>query len=180
MKTQDMHIGMHVLHPDLGVGVVKRLAVGLAEIEFDGGVRELSPETSDLQPTQAEARLAGLTIPLETLIRQAVESTVDALELERPPEIVESLAIRWPGGKLVLHPNDPALQTKEVDLETFFHKIVMIRNNLRVLEQKVNASDKLTSVEKFDMHQYITRCYGSMTTFNVLFKRKEDQFNAKG
>ena len=91
--------------------------------------------------------------------------------------IVEGLAQRWQSGVWLLQSADTSLQPKDVPLETFFHKIVMIRNNLRVLEQKVNASDKLSEADKFDMQQYITRCYGSLTTFNILFKNKEDQFS---
>ena len=86
-------------------------------------------------------------------------------------------AEKWRGGSLVLRPGAEGLQEKSWPIETFFHKIVMIRNNLRVLEQKVNASDKLSDADKFDMQQYITRCYGSLTTFNILFKNKEDQFS---
>jgi len=108
-----------------------------------------------------------------------VQSTIDCLKLERPETVVEDLAQKWQDGRMVLHPKDPQLQPKEIDLETFFHKIVMMRNNLRVLEQRVNNSKQLSETDKFDMQQYISRCYGSMTTFNILFRRKEDQFRSK-
>jgi len=79
---------------------------------------------------------------------------------------------------MVLYPGDKALKEKEIPVETFFHKIVMIRDRVRVMEQRINSSN-LTDEEKFDLEQYITRIYGSLTTFNVLFKNKEDQFTGE-
>ena len=120
--------------------------------------------------------VSGLSVPLTQFVGQTLEAAIEKLGLQKPDSVVEKLGLRWHGGKVVLHPADPTLQTKEVPLEVFFHKVVMVRNNLRVLEQKINAHEKLSDGEKVEMQQYITKSYGSLTTFNVLFKEKEDQF----
>jgi hypothetical protein len=176
MKIEALHIGMRVRHPQYGVGVVKTISETTAEIQFDDGRRPLAPEQSGLEPAEPRAAVAGLEVPLEQFVKQTVDAAVQRLGLEKPDAVVEKLGARWHTGKIVMHPSDPSLQTKEVPLETFFHKIVMVRNNLRVLEQKINSHDKLSDSEKIEMQQYVTRSYGSFTTFNVLFKEKEDQF----
>lgn len=83
---------------------------------------------------------------------------------------------RWQGGEVILKPGKEGTQDKRIPIEALFAKVVMIRDRLRVLEQKINASAKLSSEEKVQMQQYITGCYGSLTTFNVLFANKGDHF----
>jgi hypothetical protein len=86
------------------------------------------------------------------------------------------IAGRWEGGEVVLRPGKDGMQEKRIPIESLFHKVVMIRDKLRVLEQKINAHPKLAPDEKVQMQQYVTGCYGSLTTFNVLFAQREDQF----
>lgn len=179
LNIQNLHIGMKIHHPRYGLGVVKALTEHTADISFDDAPRTLDPLSAELTSGEPTATLRDLQVPLANLIRDTADAVVESLGLEKKDSVVEGLASRWQRGNLVMQSADASLQPKEVPLETFFHKIVMIRNNLRVLEQKVNASDKLSDADKFDMQQYITRCYGSLTTFNILFKNKEDQFSTK-
>lgn len=169
---------MQVRHPRHGLGTVKALTEHTADISFDDAPRTVDPTSSDLTVAEPTAKLTEMEVPLSALIRETAQAMIDGLGLRKSDEVVEGLATRWQRGTLVLQPADASLQAKEVPLETFFHKIVMIRNNLRVLEQKVNANEKLSEAEKFELHQYITRSYGSLTTFNILFKRKEDQLGS--
>ena len=179
MPIQSLHIGMHVRHPQYGVGEVKTLTELTADISFDDARRMIAPASSELSPAEPTAAVSELQVPLSNFIRETAHVIVEALGLEKDDTIVQGIANRWQRGTLVLlRPADASVQSKEVPLEIFFHKIVMMRNNLRVLEQKVNASDKLTDADKVDLQQYITRCYGSLTTFNILFKNKEDQFSS--
>jgi hypothetical protein len=86
------------------------------------------------------------------------------------------MAGRWEGGEMVLRPSRDGVAEKHIPLDALFHKIVMIRDKLRVLEQKINSHPKLADDEKVQLQQYVTGCYGSLTTFNVLFANREDNF----
>ena len=176
MKIDSLHIGMSVRHPQYGLGTVKTISEITADILFSDGKRTVEPNAAGLEPAEPQMTASGLNLPLKQFVEQTLDAAVAKLGLEKPDAVVEQLGLRWHGGKVVLHPADGTLQTKEVPLEVFFHKVVMVRNNLRVLEQKINAHEKLSDGEKVEMQQYITKSYGSLTTFNVLFKEKEDQF----
>jgi hypothetical protein len=177
MKIEALHLGMQVRHPQYGIGTVRSIGPQTAEIAFSDLPRMVSPELSGLEPAEPRVAVHGLEVPLAQFVRQVARDVAAELEHEQDQAVVEQLASRWQSGRLVLHPSDPTQQTKEVPLDAFFHKIVMMRNNLRNLEQKLNNHEKLTDGEKFELQQYITRCYGSMTTFNLLFKQKSDQFS---
>jgi hypothetical protein len=181
MKTDALHIGQRVRHPEYGGGTVKAISETTADILFDEGTkRTVAPEAGGVTPLDPQVVVTGLAVPLKQFLNETLAAAIAQLGLEKPDSVVEQLGPRWHRGKMVLHPSDPTVQTKEVPLEVFFHKVVGVRNQLRVLEQKINTHAGLTDGDKVELQQYISRCYGSLTTFNLLFKAKEDQFSSKG
>lgn len=170
--------GTKIDHEKYGEGVITSSTIsGFTVIFKRGGEMNFSRMTDAFEileegdgeaPTvdgMAAAEVAGL-------LRNILE------EFNGIHEVVE-LGDKWEGGTMVLNPGNPDLQSKEIPIDQFFHKIVMVRDRLRVLEQSINSHKVLTDEEKVHIQQYITRSYGSLTTFNVLFKNKEDQFSSK-
>ena len=165
-------IGARISHPSFGEGVV----FGMDEYKYriffkEHGEKELGKAFDGYQLLEAAPAQAS-SVELEDVI-DAVKNVFDMYY--DVAEIVE-LGDRWEGGMLLLQPKDKDLKPKEIPVENFFHKIVMLRDRLRVMEQKINAHSTLTESEKIDLQQYITKIYGSLTTFNVLFKSKKDWF----
>ncbi|MCE2495728.1 MAG: hypothetical protein J4F31_03970 [Flavobacteriales bacterium] len=183
MDTENVGVGSRVEHERYGEGVISAVNLSTYEIFFErGGKMEISKHNDELEITDVVNndggghRAAGTGIRLEDL-RQVIVDTLD--QFGHLQEVVE-LGDRWHGGTMILKPANEELQSKEVPIETFFHKIVMMRDRMRVLEQHINANKNMSDEEKVDLQQYITRCYGSFTTFNILFKDKDQQFSSKG
>jgi hypothetical protein len=172
MIMEELGIGSRVKHTQYGDGVVINVKPSSYIITFIGdGKKEVSREHNVLEIIEAVE-------PPEDMISNAeLERTLVSI-LRRWSEVPEhvSLGSKWTGGKMILQPGDIHMQGKEIPIDAFFHKIVMLRDRLRVMEQRINAHDKLSDEDKVNMQQYITRIYGSLTTFNVLFKFPHDQF----
>jgi hypothetical protein len=136
--------------------------------------------TTASRPVTGGASLERLpvTLPEDLLAMDADEFRrvlADVIRDELGVADVE-MAGRWEGGELILKPGKPGLQEKHIPIDALFHKVVLIRDKLRVLEQKINSHPKLGADEKVQLQQYVTGCYGSLTTFNVLFADREDNF----
>ena len=163
-------VGSRVKHPAFGDGVVIRLHAAAYELSFIlYGIKSVGREYDKWEVIEA--------IPAEEEVSftDAEKALVKILKNYNAIREEVALGDRWVGGTLVLKPEDEDIKAKEMPIDTFFHKIVMVRDRLRVMEQRINAS-KLSDEEKVNLQQYITRIYGSLTSFNVLFKYKEDNF----
>jgi len=166
-------IGSRINHAEYGKGVVTNVTSKHYWVTFiENGLEtiDLDSEFEIIETTEDD---------VDTVSFFEVESSlVEILKKWNGASEVVHLSDKWKGGKIIIEPADTNLQSKEIDINTFFHKITMVRDRLRVMEQKINSSS-LDEQDKIDLQQYITRCYGSLTTFNVLFKLKEQQFKGQ-
>ena len=167
---QILGIGSRISHKDYGKGVITNVDNKQYWVTFIDNGLETIPFNDDIEIIEAAEN------EVDTVSFFDVESSLVRI-LKNYSDVTEIVHIgdKWKGGKLILEPADTNLKSKDVKIEDFFHKITMVRDRLRVMEQKVNSST-LEEHEKIDLQQYISRIYGSLTTFNVLFKLKEQQF----
>ncbi|MBL7950967.1 MAG: hypothetical protein JNM62_04550 [Flavobacteriales bacterium] len=173
MELYDISIGARVKHPTMGVGVVYEMDARTVHIFFrEHGEQPISRSFADLVTIAPGVEIGQEPLDLDH-VRDAIREVLEEMQAPQRPV---NMAPRYDGGILEIKPRDTALKSKEIPVEEFFHKIVMIRDRFRVLEQKINANDKLSDQDKVELQQYITRCYGSLTTFNILFEDKEDHF----
>ena len=172
--TKILAVGSRINHPEHGKGVVTNVASKMYWVTFIENGLETIPLDDDFEVIEASED------ELDTVSFYEVEKTLRSI-LKKWSDVSEIVPIadKFKGGTMILQPKDTNLANKEIPIETFFHKIVMLRDRLRVMEQKINSSNNLDDQEKVDLQQYITRCYGSLTTFNVLFKNNSQQFKGE-
>lgn len=173
MNTQlTLGIGTRLQHTQWGPGVVVLVKYATYLISFIyHGIKEIDKLDDALDEIIPE----NVSVDIETSVPME-QSLLQILRMWNGFGEVVPLGDKWKGGKLLLQPADTAQVAKEVPIDVFFHKMVMVRDRLRVLEQQINSHKILSDEEKVNLQQYITRVYGSLTTFNVLFKDKANHF----
>lgn len=174
MEDQQMTLGIgtRLQHTQFGPGVVVAVRYATYLISFiNHGVKEIDKTDNALDEIIAE----NVSAEVET-VSEVEKSLLKILRQWSDVTEIVPIGDKWIGGTMVLQTADKTLKPKEIPIDDFFHKIVMLRDRLRVLEQNINSHKKLSDEEKVSIQQYITRCYGSLTTFNVLFKNKEQWF----
>ncbi|MFB6454867.1 hypothetical protein ACE38W_06315 [Chitinophaga sp. Hz27] len=172
MEELTLGVGSRVQHAHFGPGVIVGVRYAQYQVTFmDHGVKLIDKTDPLFEVLVAE----NVTAEVETASEMET-SLLKILRLWGGITEVVPLGDKWRNGTIILKPGDSSLKPKELPVETFFHKIVMLRDRLRVLEQNINSHKILTDEEKINMQQYITRIYGSLTTFNVMFRDKEHWF----
>lgn len=169
----ELAVGTRVDHLRYGEGIISKDKITSYEIFFArGGKIEITKRNDDLEVMDAPAEK-----PKNSLTLTEIERVLRfVLEEQNALQEIILLSDKWTGGNMILQPANQALKAKEVPIESFFHKIVMVRDRLRVLEQNINSHAGLSDEEKLNMQQYITRIYGSLTSFNILFADKDHYF----
>ncbi len=171
MENQLLGIGSRVRHPEYSEGVIVRLYPNAYQVCFiQHGLKDIGKHYTHWEIIEQ------IEADDEITFSKAEKSLIRILKKWSDVSEVSTIGDRWKGGMLVLKPGDDNLKSKEIPIDTFFSKIIMVRERLRVMEQRINNSNNLTTEEKINLQQYLTRCYGSLTTFNILFKQKEDYF----
>ena len=172
MDQLTLGIGTRLQHTQHGPGVIVGVRYATYLISFIyHGVKEIDKNDTNLEEIIPE----NVTEEIETH-SDVEKSLLKILRLWSDVSEVIPLGDRWKGGVMLLQPADKTQKAKEIPIDVFFHKIVMVRDRLRVLEQQINAHKLLSDEDKVNLQQYITRIYGSLTTFNVLFRNKEHWF----
>src|SRR5438270_4111607 len=172
MDQLQLGIGTRLQHTQFGPGVITGVRYATYLITFiHHGLKEIDKNDNKLEEIIPE----NVTEEIETH-SDIEKSLLKILRMWNGISEVVPLGDRWQAGKMLLQPADKSLKPKEIPIEDFFHKIVMLRDRLRVMEQQINAHKKLNDEDKVNLQQYITRIYGSLTTFNVLFRNKEQWF----
>lgn len=172
MEQLTLGIGTRLQHMQYGPGVIVGVRFATYIISFiTYGIKEIDKTDPKLEEIIAE----NVTVEVET-ISEVERSILKILRQWSDVSEIVPLGDRWKGGTMLLQPADKTQKAKEIPIDVFFHKIVMLRDRLRVMEQQINAHKILSDEEKVNLQQYITRIYGSLTTFNVLFRNKENWF----
>lgn len=175
LNGPELGIGARIQHPSFGEGIVIDLNPSTMTVFFKGeGDKEMSRSFKGFTVVEG-ARIPDSTLDLET-VEKSLRKVLESMSAIQQPV---TMADKWKGGNLVIQPGKGDLQSKEVPIDAFFHKIVMVRDRLRVLEQNINSHEKLDDHDKVHLQQYISRIYGSLTTFNILFADKKDHFSSK-
>ncbi len=172
MEQTTLGIGTRLQHTQYGPGVIVGVKYAVYLISFiNHGIKEVDKTDTKLDEIIPE----NVSVEVETA-SDVERSLLKILRQWSDVSEIVPLGDKWLGGTMLLQTADKTLKPKEIPIADFFHKIVMLRDRLRVLEQNINSNKKLSDEDKVNIQQYITRCYGSLTTFNVLFKNKEHWF----